>query len=509
MQEAPFWDKLDAARSREAIRVFPDGLIILDSAGNPLFVNQEAAALTGLAEGQISVGPLLSKLLSCDVASCTEPVAKQLLLRDTLYSVFVSPVLENGRKQATAVFFRGGSPQQEAEAMKSDFISMASHELRNPLTSIKNVLAILRTLNQGEQAPQREKFIEIAARNTERIDALVNEYLDLARIEAGTMTFEAAEVDFADFAAGVVREFGERAQQKRISLQMHIAHDLPGVLADPRKLEQILFNLIGNALKFTPEGGTITMAAEATSVHDAGPGSAARPLVRVAVADTGCGIPEEKRALVFEKFYRVKKTVEQGQEGAGLGLAIVKKLVALHGGEIHVESNMPVGSRFVFTLPVCAGERRDHAFRLLFDQVFLQARRNHAGLTLLVFLIDDIPAPGKSAGETLENVFAVVNETIHKSLFRQTDRITQRTKEGMFVVFCEAETEAARAIHQRIRDAIFLKLQSRFGALLRGLRIRSGCSTYPAEADTQRDLLQQALNRATEIVMDTKTIHQK
>ena len=126
------------------------------------------------------------------------------------------------------------------------------------------------------------------------------------------------------------------AENKKIALHIEIPPDIPHVLADPPKLEQVFFNLLGNSLKFTDEGGSVTLSAFEVTPPIKGGHQTSRPMIQISVADTGFGIPKNKRKLIFEKFYQIKKAMEWGKEGVGLGLAIVKRLVELHGGEMIV-----------------------------------------------------------------------------------------------------------------------------------------------------------------------------
>jgi PAS domain S-box-containing protein len=227
---------------------------------------------------------------------------------------------------------------EELNEVKSLSISIASHEVRSPLTAIKGYVDNLLEGVAGALPEAVRYYLTRIDYNTDRVIRLTNILLDLSRIEAGQMPLDLDAVSIHAVVTDVVRDFEAVAKDKAINLQVHNMLDVP-VRADRDKLEQVLQNLVHNALKFTPERGHVVVQSHLTE----------HQRVTITVADTGCGIPPEHQHRVFEKFQRAPSTVH---EGAGLGLAITKSLVELHGGQIWVESEPGRGSRFSFTLPV-------------------------------------------------------------------------------------------------------------------------------------------------------------
>ena len=227
---------------------------------------------------------------------------------------------------------------EELDQLKSLSISVASHELRSPLTAIKGYID---NLLEGVAGPLPEQVTHYLTRigyNTDRVIRLTNMLLDLSRIEAGEMPLDLHAVSIAQVVTDVLRDFEPTAKSKAITIQASDLIDVP-VRADRHRLEQVLHNLVHNALKFTPKRGDIVVQSRLSADEE----------VTITVADTGCGIPPGHQEKVFLKFHRAPSTV---QEGAGLGLAITKRLVELHGGRIWVESEPGRGSKFSFTLPV-------------------------------------------------------------------------------------------------------------------------------------------------------------
>ncbi|WP_455244550.1 ATP-binding protein [Petrachloros mirabilis] len=229
---------------------------------------------------------------------------------------------------------------QELDQAKTMFISVVSHELRTPLTSIRCYLDNLLAGIVGPLSEKQTYYIQRSAHNLDRLTVMVNDLLDLSRIESGHVHLHLAPLQVPDIVMDVVENLRPTAEAKRIRLEAN--HDGPPVMvnADRDKFHQVLNNLIGNALKFTPPEGTI----EVRSQQDGN-------CVTFCVSDTGCGIAPEEISRIFERFYRCAGTSAE-QRGAGLGLAICESLIKHQGGRIWVESVRGEGSRFYFTLPV-------------------------------------------------------------------------------------------------------------------------------------------------------------
>jgi signal transduction histidine kinase len=231
------------------------------------------------------------------------------------------------------------------DQLKSDFLSDVAHELRTPLTSIKGYLDCLLDGTAGEIAPAQKGFLETVRSNTERITRLIGDLLDLARIEAGRVDFHPARLSLPDIVEEVINLLRIPAAEKGIDLAGAVPEADLVVDADRDKLHQILLNLIHNAVKFTPAGGSVRVRAERGSERT----------VVIVVDDTGEGIAPEDLGQVFEKFYQGGDPGPKSK-GSGLGLTITKKLVELHGGAIRVTSEPGRGSAFVVTLPAGAPE---------------------------------------------------------------------------------------------------------------------------------------------------------
>ncbi|MEI6125029.1 MAG: histidine kinase dimerization/phospho-acceptor domain-containing protein, partial [Pseudomonadota bacterium] len=240
---------LAADRLHRVLEALPDGLILINESGSPLFINKAASDMLQPHGSTSAFSLLLSHALLFDPLQISRQTIKETLINDTLQHVFITPVYESSKKTGAVLFFHDAAMLRESEEIKNDFVSIASHELRSPLTSVKNALDILFSLNAADQAGKREKFLTIAMRNVDRIASLITAYLDIARIEKREGDFEFKELNLQAFVPAVVAEFKERSAQKGIKLQAAVPEGLPSAFADPAKLEQIFFNLIENALK--------------------------------------------------------------------------------------------------------------------------------------------------------------------------------------------------------------------------------------------------------------------
>jgi two-component system sensor histidine kinase GlrK len=232
---------------------------------------------------------------------------------------------------------------EQLDSMKLDFISHVSHELRTPLTSIKAASSMLLEGAFDDSPERQNELLAIIHDECDRLIAAVNRILDISRMEAGMMDYHFLEGELPPIVQKTVLKLAPLAQRKKIDLELTPFPDLPLVKMDRDRVMQVLENLLGNALKFTPPGGKVVVSL--SSKKDEG------DFVQVSIADTGAGIPKEHLAQIFERF----KRIEMGREttiGTGLGLSIVKHIVADHGGKIWVRSAPGKGSTFSFALPV-------------------------------------------------------------------------------------------------------------------------------------------------------------
>ena len=232
--------------------------------------------------------------------------------------------------------------EREVDRMKSGFVSMVSHELRTPLTSIKGYVDLVLTDETvGELTELQREFLEIVRDNARRLERLVNDLLDLSRMESGKIELHRKPLDIALLIRELLPSFQSGWDARRQTFSLHLPEIAPRVLGDADRVTQILSNLLSNAHKYTPDEGHIALSVEI-----------AEPVARVAVTDSGFGLSKEEQALLFTPFYRAHNPATEAVGGTGLGLVITRSLVQMQGGEMQVSSEPGHGSTFGFTLPL-------------------------------------------------------------------------------------------------------------------------------------------------------------
>jgi signal transduction histidine kinase/putative methionine-R-sulfoxide reductase with GAF domain len=242
---------------------------------------------------------------------------------------------------------------QRANDAKSDFVSFVAHELKNPMTSIKGYTELLAAGSVGEINEMQTNFLNTIRANVERMSVLVSDLNDNAKIEAGRLRLDYKPVQVAEVVEEVMRSTRRQIEDKKQTVDLRLSTDMPPVWADPVRVGQVLTNLVSNAYKYTPEGGTITIGAEAAANQWDPEG--AKKVVHLWVRDNGIGISIEDQAKIFQKFFRSDDSKAREAPGTGLGLNITRSLVEMQGGRIWFESEFRHGTAFHFTVPVAEG----------------------------------------------------------------------------------------------------------------------------------------------------------
>lgn len=330
-----------------------EGVIAVDGHEHILLMNEQARAMFGLGSSRGEGKPFLEVIRNADLHEIFRAVhagGVGLALRHEIE--MTSPAYRIVGVNAVGLSPVGGAPGvvmvlhdltalRQLERVRTEFVANVSHELRTPLTAIQGYLE---TLLSGalEEPENARRFLEIVLRHSERLGRLLNDLTDLSNIELGKVTLHKERVRLDELVASVVAIIGPRAARSRVTVTADTPAALPAVAADRDRLEQVLINLVDNAVKYTPEGGAVTVTAR--SIGDGA--------VEIAVADSGIGIPAADLPRITERFYRVDKARSRELGGTGLGLAIVKHLVLAHGGELRIESQEQQGTIVRFTLPM-------------------------------------------------------------------------------------------------------------------------------------------------------------
>ncbi len=313
------------------------GIALLDKGGRIARANPAFAEIVGTAEvtgkrvWEVSHAPRLIEAIDRARMDGASP-GGQIEIGDKLYLCTVTKMADDG---GLIVVLLDVSEPSRLEEIKRDFVTNASHELRTPLTAIRGFLELLEPDESGENA----KWLDAVRRNTDRMTAIVEDLLHLSRLEGVHPDFSPSRVDLCRLVREAAEPFIRRAEEKGLALVLQTPDDLPPIQGDAFQLEQMLVNLIDNAVKYT-ESGQIRVSC----LREDG-------RVILEVADTGIGIAEEHRDRIFERFYVVDKSRSRRLGGTGLGLSLVKHIVMLHGGGIEVESAPGEGSRFIVSIP--------------------------------------------------------------------------------------------------------------------------------------------------------------
>lgn len=321
-------------KSKEILRMNPTALRLLnvDSSqsldGRQLIEFIWNYALDEMTRKVIETGDIFSGEISFDH------------LNNRILDVTVSPLFnEKGEIRGAIMVFADITEKKKLEKIRQDFISNVSHELKTPLTSIKAMVEVL--LEGGaDDSKLRKDFLENINQEVDRLSRLVNDLLLLSRLESDKAFLNPIPTDFVTLLNRAVSRFQPRAMKEGLTLSLDIKGEIPPIKVDVNYIDQVISNLIDNAIKYTPSGGKIDVIVEDLGKE-----------VKVSVKDTGIGIPKEDLPRIFERFYRVDKSRNLSLGGVGLGLSIVRHIVEAHGGKVGVESSLGKGSTFYFILP--------------------------------------------------------------------------------------------------------------------------------------------------------------
>lgn len=361
----------EKAKLETLVSTIADGAVLLDRNLHIVLVNPTARRLFGWDAGEEVLShpvlerlpeplrPKLSELLveladgkqECDISRDREPWELCVTIpgsTNRTVRIWLTTVLDQSREnlRGIAITVQDITRETELNEAKSQFISNVSHELRTPLFNIKSFIETLHEYGEDLSQSERREFLETANRETDRLTRLVNDVLDLSRLESGKR-YHFDAVDLAQTIDQTLRTHQLNARDKGIELQQELAPDLPTVLGNYDLLLQVLNNLLGNSLKFTRSGGCVAIRAYVLEE----PWTTVPTHVRIEISDTGIGIDPEDQHTIFDRFYRVENRVHT-LEGTGLGLSIVRNIIEKHQSHVHLVSEVGVGTTFWFDLPI-------------------------------------------------------------------------------------------------------------------------------------------------------------
>lgn len=339
---------LEAERTKlvSVLDQMTDGVLIIDAQGQVQLINPAAQRIFGVSE-RSALGNSIAEVVRhhqlvelwklCQETGQSQVTSVDLTSRRMLLQSTAIP-LSQALPGSVLMVFQDLTQVRRLENVRRDFVSNISHELRTPLASLK---ALTETLQESalDDPPAARRFLSRMETEVDSLSLMVQELLELSRIESGKVPLQLEPVGPTGLLTAAVGRLGLQAERAGLQISIQSMEDLPSVLADPRRIEQVVTNLLHNAIKFTPPGGRIELAAEQ-----------AGDMIQFSVRDTGAGISTESLPRIFERFYKADQSRTGG--GTGLGLAITRHLVEAHGGRVWAESVEGQGATFYFTLPV-------------------------------------------------------------------------------------------------------------------------------------------------------------
>jgi len=334
---------------------FPDGILVFDEKNNLLLVNPKAEALLGLSTGDLTNKPIselknlsvfepLAELIGLEAGSKIKDVFRgKIKTKENLTLEVTTASLNNdGGKKGTLVVLHEVTREKMIERMKTEFVSLSAHQLRTPLSAIKWTLRMLLDGDLGRITKEQKSFIEKIYRSNERMIFLINDLLNVSRIEEGTYVYKVALGDIEPMVESAIGLYKEEIKRKKIKVEFKKPKErLPQVRMDTEKIELAFQNFLDNAIRYNHIGGKVIVSLK----YD-------KKEIEVAVKDTGIGIPKDQQDRVFSRFFRAANVMREGTDGTGLGLFITKNIIEAHGGKVWFESEENKGSTFYFSLPM-------------------------------------------------------------------------------------------------------------------------------------------------------------
>jgi len=360
----------DMMRTESVMTSMAEGVVVVDKNGNILMMNPQAEIISGRPLAELSGKKIfdMSQLENQVISMAREirsenkgDISREIVqagpaeLSETVKKATAVIQNEDGKIVGSVSIPTDAVRLKQMEQLQKDFIANMTHELRSPLTSIKAALEILSREDAGP-ADSSRNILNTAIRNTERLNSIITDILDFSKLQSGKLVFHPENASAEEIAKEAAEAMKAWANSKGVILETRTEPELPGIYADKRRTVQVLINLISNAIKFTPQGGTIEVSADVGK-------DAFSHVVFFSVKDTGCGIKKEDQAKIFEKFVQVAAGEKVG--GTGLGLAITKAMVVMQSGKITIDSEPGRGSTFRVSMPLYKGQTDQQVFEQL------------------------------------------------------------------------------------------------------------------------------------------------
>ena len=484
----------EALKGRESmvesmIESLPEGVIMLDNDFNILVLNPQARRILGFRiKGKVESKALRRKIKNIDLESPLEEchAKKRLIKKEIQFSgrilhCEINPVKRDKKNIiGIIVILRDVTKEREIDKMKNDFISIVSHELRTPLSITKEGISIVLEGITGDVNEKQTEILSTAKGNIDRLGRIVNNLLDIAKIEAGKVDIDKKLVSLSALIEQTAANYEIAAKEKNLKIKTSLPAGRISVYADTDKLMQIFTNLINNGLHFT-KAGHIELAAEEKENE-----------VICSVADTGIGISKEDLPKVFKKFQQFGRIEGGGDKGTGLGLSIARELVEMHDGNIKVESQLGEGTKFSFTLPKYTPEV---LLKEYVDKSILEAMENDAELSIINLLVTSPDETDKKFSQKKFPNLMKDLEGVLSGCFRRADDFVLSLSKEIVVVLPNCTKENSETL---INDRLVppLKEHLKKKQLTEDVALKFGHVTYPGDGRIGKDLVKKALDVA-------------
>lgn len=476
----------EKAYIESAIKNILTGIAMIDIQGNLVVINPQTKELLGFSASQdIAADVLIRRMQVIGVDKLIDEckISNQLKGKDIVLPwgenrvlrCEAAPVKESkGELVGVLVTLLDITQDKLIDQMKTDFVSLVSHELRTPLATIKEGVSLVLDKALGETTPAQAKILTVSHTNISRLERIINELLDVSKIEAGKMELHRQAVNLADVINGVVVSFELRMKDKGLSFKINIEPKDIRVYIDSDKITEVFTNLVGNAMKFT-EKGCIEISAQNKETT-----------VECFVADSGIGIAKKDLSSVFGKFEQFTRASGPGEKGTGLGLSIAKGIVEMHKGEIKVESELGRGTKFVFTIPHYSAQE------VVLDDInkkiasFVKDKRDFT-LFINKFVdcadLEAMLGPGRCE-EVLQKIAANFEKAVKKAeiaILSQSKEIVVLTDVGKYEAW-----EVSDKLKRIIKESVFELVEGK------GVNFTYGYAIFPADAGNAENLIEAA-----------------
>ncbi|HEX6258297.1 MAG TPA: ATP-binding protein [Candidatus Saccharimonadales bacterium] len=352
---------LEKQRDEILLESIGEGMIALDTKGQIVLINNNAIDVLELEEKELA-GEVVHKLFALESSEekklrpAERPEMKALHKgepqnevcnfrsregKKVVLNINASPVFSDGNVEGAIVVIRDVTHEKEVDRMKTEFISLASHQLRTPLSAIRWFTEMLLSGDAGKLKSEQQEFAKNIYDSCERMIDLVGSLLNISRIESGRIIVDPKPTDLRELVGGIINDLKAKTEEKEQKMIISVHRDLPKINLDPHLIGQVYLNLLTNAIKYTQKGGEIMVFISRKDDH-----------IISQVTDNGYGIPKQEQKKVFQKFFRAENAVKVETDGTGLGLYLIKAIIESSGGEIWFESEVGVGTTFWFSIPM-------------------------------------------------------------------------------------------------------------------------------------------------------------